>query len=188
MTPTALLGVATGLGSLAFLVAAFLPISRVYAMPGAQGKLDLINRSPWAWRTSQALFATGAPMTAAGLGLTVLLADLPWHPLLRCLPLVLLGAGATLWVRHTHLRTITPDAWTAGSLPRWHFPAYTLLTIAGTAVTGLAFLDTGPTWLALTLLIAPALFLIAFVAFRDLPPFLHYLPTLALAVEQIRGA
>lgn len=188
MTPGGLLGVMTGVGSLVFLVAAFLPISRVYATPGAQAKRELIASSPSAWRISQALFAVGATMTAAGAGLVVLTADLPWPGLMRWLPLALLGVGAMLWGRHTYLRTMSPDAWIGGTLPRWHFPAYTMLTIAGMAVIGLAFLITGPTWLALTLLVAPSLFLIAYLAFRDLPPFLHYLPTLALAIEQLRSA
>lgn len=94
MTPGGLLGVVTGVGSLVFLVAAFLPISRVYATPGAQAKRELIASSPAAWRISQVLFALGAAMTAAGAGLVVLIADLPWPGLLRWVPLALLGVGA----------------------------------------------------------------------------------------------
>lgn len=179
-------GLLVGLGSVSFLVAAFLPISRVYATAGAQSKLELIRGSLETWKASQLLFALGAIATAGGIGWAILIGDGTWPNAYLAAPGVLLGIGAGLWSRHTYLRAVDPESFVSGTQPGWQFPAYTLLTIAGVAVAGLAFLQTGPSWLGLTLIIGSALFLVAYAVFRDLPPFVHYVLVIALAVELIR--
>lgn len=183
MTMLRLIGVIVAVGSLLFLAAAFHPISRVFGARGAEARLAIIENSPGAWRLSQTLFSAGAMVTAIGVGALVLVMDIDWPVLLRAVPFALLGIGSSFWRMHTGSRKSDPRAWVAGTLPGWQFPAYTILTILGLAVTGLAFLHTGPTWLGLTLSIGPALFLLVFLVFRDLPPLFHYLLTLALAVH-----
>ena len=60
MSPQKLSAIIVIAGSILFLIAAFSPISRVYATPTASDRLELINLSPRAWIVSQVLFALGA--------------------------------------------------------------------------------------------------------------------------------
>ncbi len=57
------------LGSVLFLIAAFLPISRVFPEPSAVRKLEIIRDAPNAWLVAQIFFALGAMVTVIGLAL-----------------------------------------------------------------------------------------------------------------------
>ena len=57
------------LGSVLFLIAAFLPISRVFAEPSAVRKLEIIAASPNAWFVAQIFFALGAMVTVTGIAI-----------------------------------------------------------------------------------------------------------------------
>jgi hypothetical protein len=58
------------LGSVFFLIAAFLPVSRVFAEPSAVRKLEIIMESKVWWRIAQFFFAAGAIITVIGISLT----------------------------------------------------------------------------------------------------------------------
>ena len=55
------------LGSLIFLIAAFLPISWVFGERDPQKKIEMINAAPGAWRFAQILFGTGATIASLAL-------------------------------------------------------------------------------------------------------------------------
>ena len=57
------------LGSVLFLIAAFSPISGVFAEPSPAGKLEIIMASPNAWSVAQIFFALGAMITVIGIAL-----------------------------------------------------------------------------------------------------------------------
>ncbi len=55
-------------GSALFLIAAFVPVSQVFAEPSPAAKLEIITSNPTAWTTAQVLFGLGASIAAIGLG------------------------------------------------------------------------------------------------------------------------
>ena len=114
-------------GSIIFLVAAFLPLSRVYAEPDPAQKLQMIKTSGRVWAISQLLFGAGALVTAVGFGLWALW-FVDWPAYLSFFAFLI---GASLWSWHVYLRTLDPEAFTAGTLPGWHFRVYTFLTQFG---------------------------------------------------------
>lgn len=174
-------------GTVLFLIAAFSPISRVFALDTEEAKIDMIASSVGAWRLAQVFFAAGAVVAAIAVGWLMVSADADWPGWLRLLPGVLMVSGAVLWSVHSYLRAADFEAFVAGTLPAWHFATYTVLTIVGLAVVGAAFLLTGPRWLGLVLTIGPGLLLVTYLTAKDLPPFAHYLLTLVLAIHVLRS-
>lgn len=174
-------------GTVLFLVAAFSPVSRVFGLDSDDAKLDVIGSSVGAWRLTQVFFAVGAVLAAIAVGWIMMGADAEWPAWLRVLPGVLMLVGAILWSVHTFLRAADFDAFVNGALPGWHFATYTVLTIVGLALVGIAFLITGPRWLGLVLTIGPGLLLVTYLTAKDLPPFAHYLLTLVLAIHVLRS-
>lgn len=178
-------GIVTLVGSVIFLIAAFLPISRVYGLP-AQGRLKVITDALPAWRTSHVLFSAGAVIAAIGVAIAALaLRDRPSAlALFAAAALLLVGAAAWSW--HIALRANDPAAWVSGSLPGWHFALYTLLTMAAFLLIGIACLQMGLTpWVGWLLIAGSILLFILYVIFKDMPPFAHYLLGVALAVALI---
>jgi hypothetical protein len=173
-------------GSVLFLIAAFMPISRVYATREVDHQLDLVQGSQWSWRLSQFLFGAGALIAAAGAGWWMLAAPSTWPRVLLVVPAAALAAGALLWSWHTYQRAVDPAAFFSGELPRWPFSVYTISTLAAVAFAGAYFLDHQTTWLGLTLTIGATVFLLAFLVFHDLPPFVHYGLLLVMAIHLIQ--
>jgi hypothetical protein len=181
-------GLVTLASSILFLIAAFLPISRVYALSNATDKLAAIQKAPQAWVISQALFSIGALGVALGVGLAAFsLKDRQTTPWLF-IAAALLAGGAVLWSWHVYLRAMDPAAFVSASLPGWQFPLYTLLTISAFLVAGIALRRLGfPTWSAWVLIGGAVLFLVLYIIFKDLPPFVHYLLGLVLGLVLFRA-
>ena len=55
-------------GSVLFIIAAFMPVSQVYVAPTPAAKLQIIYSDPTAWIASQVLFGLGASIAGIGLG------------------------------------------------------------------------------------------------------------------------
>lgn len=55
-------------GSVLFIIAAFMPVSQVFAEPSPAAKLEIRDSNRIAWTTSQVLFGLGASIAAIGLG------------------------------------------------------------------------------------------------------------------------
>jgi hypothetical protein len=55
-------------GSVLYIIAAFMPVSHVFAEPSPAAKLEIITSNRTAWSASQVLFGMGASIAAIGLG------------------------------------------------------------------------------------------------------------------------
>lgn len=98
-----------------------------------------------------------------------------------------MAVGALLWSWHVYERAIDPTAFAAGELAIWPFVVYSLLTMAGLALIGVAFLQTElAAWVGWLSIGAAALFLILGVIFRDMVPLVFYLVTLTAAIMVLR--
>jgi len=180
---------AIGVGSALFLLAAFSPVSRVFGLPSAEARWQLISASRSAWNSSQALFAAGAIVTAIGTLLAgVALRGRPASAAMTGAGILLL-IGAIAWSWSVYLRALDPRAFVAGTLPGWPFTFYTLLTMAALALAGYSLLRMGfPAWSAWLLIGAPFLLLALYLFFGDMPPFVYYLLALVLAIVLYRGS
>ena len=165
-------------GSVLFIIAAFMPVSRVYVEPTPAAKLEIITSNRTAWTASQVLFGLGASIAAIGLGFVA------YH--LRTAPgavwvyigLAAVILGAVLWDGLVYLRAIDPEGFVEGRLIGWPFPVYTLLTQVGLLAFGVAYLRAGyPAWLGGITVGGAVIFFIVYLVFRDIPPFVYYVLT-----------
>jgi hypothetical protein len=173
-------------GSVLFIIAAFMPVSQVYVAPTPAAKLQIIYSDRPAWIASQVLFGLGASIAAIGLGFVA------YH--LRTTPGAVwaylgLGAvivGAVFWEGHVYLRTIDPEGFAEGGPIGWLFPAYALLTQFGLLVFGVAHLQAGyPSWLGGITITAAVMFFLVFLTFKDIPPFFYYILTFIAGMSLI---
>lgn len=165
-----------GVGSIIFLVSAFLPISKVYALPTPELKLALINKSCRAWHISQNLFFFGALLMTLGVIVFALSNNENSSMLALYFAAGLLVLGLASWSWHLYLRTLDPVAFVKGALPAWHFKLYTVFTLAALFLIGITFFGLEfPSWGSWTIMIGSTLFFVLFILFKDLPPFALYL-------------
>jgi hypothetical protein len=177
------------LGSILFLAAAFSPISRIFGIRDAGQRLEIITAAPVQWLVAQVLFALGAIVTVAGVGLLAYRLAGESYSVYLSASAAIMGFGALLWSWHVYLRAVDPARFTAGAIPGWLFAGYVLLTIVGLALLGAALLQTGlPSWLGWLSIGAAALFLALGAIFGDLPPLVFYLVTLTLGITLFRLA
>lgn len=181
-------GIMIILGSVLFLIAAFLPISsRVFPEPSAVRKLEIIRDAPNAWLVTQICFALGALVTVIGLALVAYRFRDQSFALLMQGGVAVLLLGALLWIWHVYARTVDPAAFAEGALPAWPLVLYFLLTPTGLAVFGVALLRSAlPQWVGWLMITSMALFLLLTVIFRDIPPFVYCAITLLTGVMLYR--
>jgi len=165
-----------GIGSILFLVSAFLPISRVYALPTPEKKLALINQSRKAWQVSHFLFFIGALLVTIGVVVFAFSNKEKSSTIALYFAAALLVIGLASWSWHLYLRTLDPVAFVKGVLPAWHFMLYTIFTLAAFFLIGIAISGMGfPFWGSWLIMIGATLFFVLFILFKDLPPFALYL-------------
>lgn len=170
-------------GSVFFMIAAFSPVSRVFAIPDAGQKLELILNERLAWNISQFFFAAGAAVTVIGLGMTGAIFSNQTNTGLIYTSVILLIAGTILWVWHVYIRAADPQVFASGEIPVWLFAGYTFLTQAGLVLYGMVLLKSGlPGWLGQMMIGSMILFLILTIIFRDMPPFVYYIITFITGV------
>jgi len=176
-------------GSVLFIAAAFSPISRIFGMPDAGERLEVILAAPNQWLVAQLLFALGSVVTVIGIGLLAFRTTGHDSSVYLTSSAVLMAVGAVLWSWHVYMRAVDPALFTAGEVPLWLFAGYSLLTMAGLASLGTALLQTAlPSWVGWLAIGSAALFLVLALAFRDMPPFVYYLITLIIGVTLYRAA
>jgi hypothetical protein len=165
------------LGSILFVIAAFMPISMsVFPTSDAAQKQVAIAASLGQWHVSQVLFGLGAIIAALGVWIVAFaLREQPFVlPVFVAAPT--LTVGAVLWCMHVYQRAVDPQAFVTGALPGWPFVVYTWLTFVSIILIGIAVLNMAPTgavgWL---LVIGPVILAVLYLIFKDMPPFVHYI-------------
>ncbi|MFZ0546665.1 MAG: hypothetical protein WAM60_14560 [Candidatus Promineifilaceae bacterium] len=184
-----LAGVVVVVGSLFFFVAAFSPISMAFFPESNSARqLEIIMNGRQAWTISHVFFGLGAVVTAVGIGLVAYhLRDLKGSSL-AFLGVGAMVVGAVFWLWDVYLRTADPVGFVGGSYPAWHFVAYVFLTLAGLVAVGVVLLRSGvPNWVGWVVVVGSLVFMMAFVVFKDLPPFVFYLLTLLVGVMVYLG-
>jgi hypothetical protein len=179
VTPHRLAAVLTIVGSGVFLLGAAIGVPAVFMQRDPDARLRLLNDSLTSWRIAQPLYALGPLLVAAGIG--VLATGTATHTTVTIASLAL-TAGALAWAWSVYQRAIRVTEFAHGTLPRWPFVAYILLTIAGLALlaAGLIANHTTPA-IAWVTIAADLIFLVAYLRFSDLPPFVFYLLFLVVA-------
>lgn len=165
-------------GSMVFLIGAAVGVPRVFMTPDPAERLRMLRERRTAWRLASPLYAVGPLVAAAGVGFLASRGALyAW----ACATLVL-GALSWAWVALVRAGRIREFAY--GQLPGWPFVAYVLLTIAGLALLGVALLLDGeaPAWIGWLTIAADTAFLLGFLRYRDIPPFVFYLLFIVIGV------
>jgi hypothetical protein len=173
------------IGSVIFLIAAFMPISIIYAERDVQAQIARVQSSPTAWAISQILFALGSIIVVAGLTLFTFQLRSTSATLSGYLGLAAIALGTLCWVVIVYERATLPpqDVFGAPTFG-WLFIGYTVLTQAALIAYGFAFLQAGyPRWLGLGTIISTTLLCVAYLIFKDMPPFAYYVITLAIGIR-----
>jgi hypothetical protein len=175
-------------GSVLFFIAAFSPISRIFGIPSAEQKLEIILASPNQWKAAQVFFALGALVTVAGIGILAYhFRNQPFSAFLNIV-VAILFVGAFFWIWHVYLRTVDPQLFTDRGIPVVYFAAYTFLTQVGLFIFGIVLLRTDVySWVGWTLIVSMAMFFLLTLIFRDMPPFVYYLITLLTGIMLYRS-
>ena len=178
-----------GMGSLLFLVAAFLPYSRVFTESAVEKRLDIILEMRKMWNIGQFLFGLGAVVTVLALGIQSYgfrqIAFARWSHL----GVLLMAVGAIFWCWHLVDRTMDPEAFVRNLNTPYLFAVYSVLTQFGLAMIGIMLLRTEvANWVAWMFIIGSGVFLVLMIIFRDMPPFVYYVLTLIAAVVLFMGA
>lgn len=163
-------------GSVLFFVGAGVAVPRVFTEPDRQEKARMLaERLTW-WRLGQPLYALGALVAALGVG--YLAAETNAEATSRAwlaVSCALLGCGALAWSWSVTRRALRPRDFALGRLPGWPFALYVWLTLTGLLFLGSGLLVGGwPDWLGWVVLGADALFLVGYLRYRDIPPFVFY--------------
>ena len=185
-------GVLMIVGSVVFFLGVAIAVPRVFTEPDRDTKLRMLERGRLWWRLGQPFCAGGALLGGpggrfpGGRGRGAPGTNLLW---VSC---ALLVAGAISWSWSVYLRAQHHRDFALGRLPGWPFATYCWLTLAGLALLGAGLLEQGPRWLGWVVLGADALYVLAYVRYRDLPPFVFYLLLsivgVALLLSQCLGA
>ena len=174
-------------GSVLFVIAAFMPVSRVFAEPSPGAKLEIIAGNRAAWSASQVLFGLGASIVAIGLGLVAHHLRGTPGAVWAYVGLAAVILGAVLWDAHVYLRAVDPEGFVEGRLIGWLFPAYALLTQFGLLTYGVAYLRAGyPAWLGGVTVAGAAFFFIVLFVLKDIPPFFYYVLTFIAGIRLVR--
>lgn len=176
-------------GSVLFLIAAFSPISRIFGIRDTAERLEIITAAPIQWIAAQVLFALGSLVTAVGIGMLAYRMSGQSFAIYLYSTTVLTGIGALLWSWHVYMRAVDPALFTSGGIPFWLFGGYSLMTILGLALMGIALLQAPiQPWVGSLALGTAVLFLLLGLLFRDMPPLVYYVVTLTVGVALYRMA
>jgi hypothetical protein len=166
--------------------------------------LRLIIAHEGIWRASTILFIAGSLITLFGWTLLAGVFERAGDPGFTRVGLLALAVGVTLFLVWMTVR-LSAEIWAAKSaaatqsvpelfapLAAWNsalFVLYTILTFVGLATFGAAMLTTTtlPTWLGISSIGYALAGLVVLAVTRDMPPFVHYLPTLLIGMLLLTG-
>jgi hypothetical protein len=186
-------GIVLIIGSVLFLIAAFMPISmRVFSSGDPQKQIEYVQKVRTGWLVSCILFGAGSVVAVIGLALFAIYVQSVSENTIVKLIIFLATAGtafgALQWLAIIFKRIRFPVETFATSTNAndWTFLIYTVLTQIALIVVGFVLLQTGfPAWSGWGTVILAALSLGAFLVFKDMPPFTHYLITLVIGIVLI---
>lgn len=112
-------GTALSVGSLLFLVAAFLPVPRVFVVRGAEQQVAVISADRSEWRVAQFLFGSGATIAWVGMAMLAYRLNTKMRSTFPLTAVAASGAGLAFWVAYVYLRTISPENYVHGLYPGW---------------------------------------------------------------------
>ena len=161
-------------GSVLFFVGAGVAVPGVFTEPDRDEKLRMLTERLWWWRLGQPLFALGALVAALGVGSLAVEDEATSNPWLWVSG-ALLVLGALAWTWSVYRRALSPREFALGQLPAWPFVAYVWLTLVGLLLLGLGiFWGDWPAWLGWVVVGADAVFVIGYLRYGDIPPFVFY--------------
>jgi hypothetical protein len=170
-------------GSLVFLTGAAIGVPRVFSERDRGKRLRMLNEHINAWRWAQPLYALGPVIAAAGVGFVAAGTSDAAVRALLAVACAALGVGALSWSWIVYLRGTRVSDFAFGRLPGWPFALYVDLTIAGLFLLGVALLSGDfPAWIGWVTVAADSVFLVGYVRYRDLPPFVFYLLLLGVGI------
>ena len=169
-------GIVLFVGCALFIIAAFSPISWVFAEHVVEKKIEMVNQSPDAWKLAQVFFGSGAFVTVAGLLLAYFNLRRKNAGFLSFAALMSAFIGVIPWLIHVYLRAMDPDAAFRGELhPRWFLAIYFTLTLIAIVLFGMALLKAGyPRWVGWFNVAACIALVAMFIFSGALPPFFYY--------------
>lgn len=176
-------------GSVFFLVAAFLPYSRVFAENDPASRLTILNQLRTQWSIGQILFALGSLITVLGLTLLFMRYRGSVPGRMAWIGIMLLLAGMLLWSWHCIERMVSPEGFVNGTLTPYLFILYTILTLSGMILYGIFLLGTDLSgWIGWMLIVGMGVLSVLLILFKDMPPFVYYVFTLVLAIKLLAPA
>jgi hypothetical protein len=186
-------GVGLIVGSVLFFIAAFTPLTYRVIIADVQMRVDLILNDQATWTLLNALFGTGSVIAVVGLMLFAQhVQTISDNALVRSagfLGAVTAALGALCWVIIVYNRAVLPPQELASNLSinDWIFPAYTLLTQIALLIIGYTLVQSGyPTWLSWGMLVLAGLSILAYIVFKDMPPFVHYVLLMIMGIALVR--
>lgn len=175
-------------GSAVFVAGASLGVPSVFNTSDREVRRELLTRHRTRWQVAQPLYALGPLVAGAAVGLLAAAQDEPVSVALFLVAGALLLVGACAWSYSCYLRGMRPVDFALGKLPGRPFAIYLWLTLGGLALLGVALLTAGyPGWLGWLVLGADVVFLVMYLAMRDLPPFVFYLLLTVVGVAVLVG-
>ena len=163
-------------GSLIFVLGAAIGVPRVFTEADPQERVRLLTEHLTVWRLAQPLYGLGPLVVVVGVGLLAAASPDRWTRALLIGSGIVLTLGTLAWIWSLYLRGTRAVEFAVRSLPGWPFTTYAVLTMGGLGLLGVGLLGAGtPAWLAWLTIGAAALFLIAYIRFKDIPPFVFYL-------------
>ena len=166
-----------------FLIAAFLPSSKVFTISDPEKRIEIIYNMHGMFNFSQVLFGLGSIVTVIGLGMLIRNFKGVQFYNLAYAALLIMFVGALLWSWHVTERMLDPEGWVYGRNTPYIYVIYNIFTMIGLILIGLFLLKTSVAdWIGWMLTIGSALFLILLIILKDLPPFIYYVLTLTAAL------
>jgi hypothetical protein len=186
-------GIGLMLGSVLFIIAAFTPLTFRVVMADMEQRVTLIQNERTGWVILNLLFGTGSVLAAVGLALFAQQVqpsgDNTTIRVVSYLAAASVALGALCWVVIVYNRAALPPQELPGNLSinNWIFPAYTLLTQIGLMGVGFVLIQSPyPGWLGWGMLVLAGLSLAAYLIFKDMPPFAHYVLLLVMGIALVR--
>lgn len=188
-----LAGIVLIVGSVLFMIAAFTPLTFKVIMADIQQRIDLIQNERTGWVLVNILFGIGSVVAVVGLVLFAQhvqsIGDNTPVRVVSYLGAATAALGALCWIIIVYNRAALPPQEVANNLSvnYWIFPAYTLLTQIALMIFGFVLIQSGyPAWLSWGMLVSGGLSIVAYLVFKDMPPFVHYVLLLVMGIALVR--